>query len=331
MAQEWNVGMMMGISGAYWQGCALQAAVRLKFFTHLGDEPLDAAAVARRACCDGRATGLLMDALSAMGLLEKRGDCYQNSAFTKKHLIVGADDYMGHIVLHHHQILDGWAQLDLAVQTGHQVNRRSYGDEVEQESFLLGMFNVAKGIAPKLAAEFDLKGRRKLLDLGGGPGTYAIHFCLRNPDLQAVIFDRPGTEPFARETVGHFGLTDRIDFLGGDFNSDSVGGGPYDVAWLSHILHSNSFEECEECITKTVAALSPGGLIMVHEFVLDDTKDGPLFPALFSLNMLVGTRVGRSYSHGEIVSMLEKAGVLGISQRKCDLPNDSSVIYGVKR
>jgi hypothetical protein len=110
-----------------------------------------------------------------------------------------------------------------------------------------------------------------------------------------------------------------------------VGGGPYDVAWLSHILHSNSFEECEECITKTVAALSPGGLIMVHEFVLDDAKDGPLFPALFSLNMLVGTRAGRSYSHGEIVSMLEKAGVLGISQRKCDLPNDSSVIYGVKR
>ncbi len=104
------------------------------------------------------------------------------------------------------------------------------------------MFNLAMGIAPRLALQFPLSGRKRLLDLGGGPGTYAIHFCIANPGLAAVILDRSTTEPVARETVARFGLTDRIAFFGGDFNVDPIAGGPYDVAWLSHVLHSNSPE-----------------------------------------------------------------------------------------
>jgi SAM-dependent methyltransferase len=216
------------------------------------------------------------------------------------------------------------------VMTGEKIDKRSYGADVERESFLMGMFNLAMGIAPELAPMFDLSGRKRLLDLGGGPGTYAIHFCLANPELNAVVLDRPTTEPFARKTAERFGLAGRIDFIGGDFNSDPISGGPYDVAWLSHILHSNSYEECDECIEKTVTALDPGGLILIHDFILDDTKDGPEFPALFALNMLVGTDSGRSYSKAEIVSMLEKAGVKEIKHHAFRAPNDSSILYGVR-
>jgi SAM-dependent methyltransferase len=323
--------MMLGISSGYWRGCALQAGVRLKIFSVLGSGPKDALQVAREVGSEGRATGLLLDALAAMQLLVKTDGMYKNSQFAGKFLDPGLPGYMGHIILHHHHILDGWAQLDTAVMTGGKVSRRSYGSEIERESFLLGMFNLAMGIAPQLVGQFDLAGRKRLLDLGGGPGTYAIHFCQANPELTAVILDLPSTEPFARQTVARFGLSERIEFIGGDFNIDPLSGGPYDVAWLSHILHSNSLEECQECINKTVAALVPGGLLLIHDFILEDTKDGPEFAALFSLNMLVGTDGGRSYSRAEIFAMLNQAGVGEISHRKCATPNDSSVIIGVKK
>ena len=331
MVKDWNIGTLLSVSSGYWRGCALQAAVRLQIFTVLQNGPSGAAEVATATGGEVRATGLLLDALTAMGLLAKTGDRYQNTPFSGQSLVAGAPGYMGHIILHHHHILDGWAQLDQAVMTGHKVARRSYGAEIERESFLMGMFNLAMGLAPQMAAQFNLAGRTRLLDLGGGPGTYAIHFCQANPNLSAVILDRPTTEPFAWETIARFGLSDRIDFIGGDFNVDPLGGGPYDVAWLSHILHSNSDEECRECLKKTAAVLQPGGLILIHDFILNDTKDGPEFPALFALNMLLGTENGRSYSRGEIFGMLEQAGFTDIVHHAFRTPNDSSVIGAIRK
>ena len=331
MIKDWNVGMLLGVSSGYWRGCTVQAGVRLQVFSVLGDTSREAGEVAKSIGAESRATGLLLDALSAMGLVQKTDSGYANTEFSQKFLVTDSPAYQGHIILHHHHILDGWAQLDQAVITGKRVARRSYGAEIERESFLMGMYNLAMMIAPQMAAKFKLPGRKRLLDLGGGPGTYSIHFCLANPGLKAVILDRPTTEPFAMATVAKFKLADRIDFIGGDFNTEQFFGGPYDVAWLSHILHSNSTEECQACLEKTVAALAPGGLILVHDFILDDAKDGPEFPALFALNMLVGTDHGRSYSRAEITSMLERTGIVEITHHELGLPNDSSVISGRKQ
>ena len=331
MTKEWNIGKLLDVSSGYWQGCTVQAAVRLKIFTVLGETKYDAQEVAERIDADNRATGLLLDALAAMGLLVKTELEYANAEFSRKFLVADVPGYMGHIILHHHQILDGWAQLDKAVVTGSRVERRSYGAETERESFLMGMFNLAMMVAPQMAEKFKLPGRKRLLDLGGGPGTYAINFCKANPELKAVILDRPTTEPFARQVVGEYNLEDRIDFIGGDFNVDPILGGAYDVAWLSHVLHSNSSEQCQAFLEKTVAALEPGGVILLHDFILDDSKDRPEFPALFALNMLVGTERGRSYSQGEITAMLERVGIVDIVHHELGLPNESSVITGVKK
>ncbi len=331
MKKEWNPGLLLATSGAYWQGCTLQAAVRLGIFTELADKTASADEIAVLLQSDTRATGLMLDALAAMELIIKEDEHYRNSAAAQELLVLSSPRYMGHIILHHHHLLDGWAQLDHAVKTGKQVERRHYGEEAERESFLMGMFNMAMGNGPNIAAQIDLSGRSRLLDLGGGPGTYAIHFCLANPDLKAVIFDRPTTEPFARRTAEKFGVADRIDFTGGDFTVvDKITGGPYDVAWLSHILHSNSIEECQEIITKTIAAMQPGGMIIIHDFILDNSKDGPEFPALFSLNMLLAGTRGRSYSEEEISTMLIHGGAGSITRHPFRAPNDSSIIYGVK-
>lgn len=328
MNREWTAGELLATSSAYWRGCALQAAVRLGVFTalHQGSAPLEEITV--RIEADHRGTEQLLNALAAMGLLLKQESSYANAPAAQEFLSRDSERYLGHIILHHHHILDGWAQLDQAVRRGAPVRRRSYGEAVERESFLLGMFNLAMGVAPRLSAQVDLAGRKRLLDLGGGPGTYAIHFCLANPGLSAVIYDLPTTEPFARQTVDRFGLAARIAFNGGDFNDGPIPGGPYDVAWLSHILHSHGPEECRQIIARTVEAMAPGGLILIHEFILENSGDAPEFPALFSLNMLVNNPAGRSYKEAELTDMLRGAGVKDIARHPFRGPNDSSILFG---
>lgn len=329
MKTVWHPGQLLSTSSAYWRGCTLQSSVRLKVFSKLELGPKSGQKLALELGSNERATLLLLDALTAMGLLHKEGQNYHNSPEAQKFLVDASPDYMGHIILHHHHLLDGWAQLDQVIQTGRSPQKRSFGQDAERESFLMGMFNLAMQVAPHLAEQIDLTGKTRLLDLGGGPGTYAIHFCKANPLMKAVIFDRPTTEPFARATIAQFGLSDRIDFAAGDFISEPISGGPYDAAWLSQILHSNSFEDCYSLIKKCVGVMKQGGIILVHDFILDDSKDGPEFPALFSLNMLLANTGGRSYSQEEIVGMLAAAGVEQIKRHPFQAKNDSSVIYGI--
>ncbi|MDD2389631.1 MAG: methyltransferase, partial [Desulfobacterales bacterium] len=133
--------------------------------------------------------------------------------------------------------------------------------------------------------------------------------------------------PFSESVFDQFGLADRISFSEGNYLTEDIDGS-YDVIWMSHILHGEGPEDCEKIIRKAVAALQPGGKILVHDFILDNTMDGPLFPALFALNMLLGTASGQSYSEGQIRKMLARAGVVNIERIAMRLPNDSGIITG---
>lgn len=329
MDNFWNPGELLSISSSYWKGCTIQAAVRLEIFTLLGDSSVTPQQLAHLCGTDARATGLLLNALSAMGLLDKKEELFSNTPFAATFLVKTSGSYMGHIILHHHHLVDAWAQLDEAIKTGNPVDTRSYGEEIERESFILGMHNLATVLAASVAEKIDLKGRTTLLDLGGGPGTFAIHFCRANPELHATIFDRETTEPYARKTISTFDLDERIDFTSGDFTNDPLPAGPFDAAWLSHILHSNDAEQCLHILTAVKKILSPGGVLMIHDFILDESMDSPEFGALFSLNMLLNNGVGRSYSLSELTIMLERAGLNNISHLDIESPNGSSIIMGV--
>ncbi|RPJ76768.1 MAG: SAM-dependent methyltransferase, partial [Desulfobacteraceae bacterium] len=154
-----------------------------------------------------------------------------------------------------------------------------------------------------------------------------VHFFLKNPELGADVFDLPESRPFAEKTIARFNLAGRVNFLPGDYHRDEVAGF-YDVVWLSHILHAEGPEACLKILHKAVAALAPGGMVIVHEFILNDAMDGPLFPALFSLNMLVGTPSGQSYSETQIKEMLTVVGAHDIRRIPVKTPNDSGLILG---
>ena len=324
--QEWNIGQLLGISSAYWKSSTVHAAVKLEIFSVIGAGQLTSEEISDSIGGKPRSVAMLLNGLTAMGLLKHENKNYKNTDFSQSCLVMGEPGYIGYIIMHHFHLVDAWAQLHEAVLHGAPVETRSHGDELERESFQLGMFNLAMAIAPSIAAAINLEGRRHLLDLGGGPGTHAIHFCLENPMLKATIYDRNTTEPFAQKTTERFGVADRIDFIAGDFNVDPLGG-PFDVAWLSQILHSNSFEECRVLIEKTVKSLEPGGLILIHDFFLNDTLDGPVFPALFSMNMLLNNH-GRSYSEKEVSDMLRQAGAREIHRLNFQGPNESAILSG---
>jgi SAM-dependent methyltransferase len=325
----WTPSQLLELSGGYWSTCALHAGVKLGVFTPLSAEPLAAQDLAGRINCDSRRLEMLLNALTAMELLAKQGEAYIATPFAAEFLCRTSPGYLGHIIMHHHHLMSGWANLDQAVQSGVPVRGRVSHEDVEtsRESFLMGMFNLAMMIAPKIVPTIDLAGRKRLLDLGGGPGTYAIHFCQQNPELSAVICDLPTTRQFAEQTVERFGLSGRISFAAGDFEVEELPGG-FDVAWLSHILHGVGPQECVKILKKAVSALEPGGMLMVQEFILNDTKDGPLFPALFSLNMLLGTPDGQAYSESELVDMLTAAGIAEVRRLPLELPNGSGVVAG---
>ncbi len=319
---------LLEISGSYWQTCTLHGAVKLDLFTVIGRRRLTAETVRQAIGGSERGVPMLLDALTAMGLVKKNGDTYANTEEAFSLLSKESSGYIGYMIMHHHHLMAAWNRLAEAVITGvPQQENPSSEDEAQRESFLMGMFNLAMNLGPRIADAIDLSDRRCLLDLGGGPGTYAVHFCLKNPQLRATVFDLPATRPFAEKTIRRFGMENRIAFAGGDFVKDDING-RFDVVWLSQILHGEGREACEHLIRKAVATLSPGGMILIHEFLLDDSLDGPLFPAIFSLNMLIGTREGRSYSGGQIRELMEKAGIRDIRQLPFRAKNNSGILVG---
>jgi len=327
---EWTIPDLLQLSGGYWATCALHAGVRLDLFTALNGVTLSAEEVAAACQSDPRAMEMLLNALVSINLVAKKANGYCATGFSAQYLVKSSPGYLGHIIRHHHHLMAGWAVLHESVKSGvPQRDRISHGDDLaERESFLLGMYNLASQLAPGIAAVIDLKSCQRLLDFGGGPGTYAIHFCRQNAGLNAVVYDLPSTRAFAEDTIVRYGLGERISFVAGNYHLDQVPGG-FDVAWLSHILHAEGPEGCRTVLRKAVDALVPGGTLLVQEFILNDAKDGPPFPALFSLNMLLGTVSGQSYSEGELREMMAEAGLTGVSRIPLDLPNGAGVLKGI--
>jgi hypothetical protein len=325
---EWNPGKLMELSAHHWKTATLHAAVKLDVFSAIGDKRLSESQIAQELHCSRKGMQRLLDALSAMDLLVKHDDRYSNSAAGRAFLCRESPQYLGYIMMHHHQLVDSWTRLDEAVSSGKPVRERVSGsDQKWRENFLMGMFNTANSLAPHIVPLIDMSDRSSLLDLGGGPGTYAIHFCRANPGLAATVFDFATTQPFAEKTISEFDLSQRISFRAGNFLTDDIGGG-YDVAWLSHILHGEGPDDCRRILHKTVKSLNSGGLVIIHEFILDDTMDNPLFPALFSLNMLLGTPSGQAYSEGQLRQMMKDAELEKIRRIRFDSPNDSGILVG---
>ena len=329
---DWKPQDLHKLSNAYWGSCALHAAVKLDVFTPLAESPLLPSELANLLQCDKRGMELLLTALCGLGLLRRvrKSDPVEATDFTKRYLCAGSPDYLGYIIKHQGDLVESWARLGEAVREGQpQRGRHVERSPEERESFLLGMANIANIQASHVVPHLELEGRRHLLDLGGGPGAYAVHFCRRYPQLVATIFDLPSSEQVASKLLANQDPPLPITFSGGDFLVDPLPKG-CDVIWISQILHAFSPEECQTLLDSAFETAEPGALIFIQEFMVTEERDGPAFAGLFGLNMLVGTAGGQTYSAQAVTSMLTRAGAQDVALLPLDLPQDCSVIRGVK-
>ncbi len=329
--RQWTASSLIALSGQYWESCALQAAVRLDVFSPLAEGPLEVEKLAARVGCAPEPAARLITALCALGLLRREGATCALEPGARRWLCRDSPDYVGHIIEHHRHLMPAWARLDEAVRSGLPVRARTSvetSDEAERASFLMGMRNIADTQAARSVPQIDLSGRRHLLDLGGATGAYAINFCRANPGLTATVFDLPITRPFAEKVIEEEGMADRVRFVGGDFTRDGLPG-EFDVAWLSQILHGEGMEASRRLVIKAARALAPGGLFLIQEFILDDDRNGPVHPALFDLNMLVGTPEGQSFTEAELAVMMEAAGLASIRRLPVQLPQGCGIMAGI--
>jgi len=328
---DWNPGSLLEMSGSYWKTCTLHTGVKLDIFTAVGSNTLTLDEINKKLTVDKRGLAILLNALSALELLEKKDEKYSNSPPALTFLSKESKQYIGFMIMHHHHLMESWHKMDEAIIDGRPSRKRSsFSDEERRESFLMGMFNIGIAVAPELSKELDLAGCKRLLDFGGGPGTYAIHFCLANPGLSASVYDLSTTRPFAEKTIKRFKVSDRVEFISGNYIEDKFAyPGSFDAAWLSHILHGEGHEQASDIIGKAVLALKPKSKIYIHDFILNDNMDGPLFPALFSINMYLGTPKGQSYSETQIADMLKAHGVQYIKRLTFEGPTQSGILSGI--
>jgi SAM-dependent methyltransferase len=151
------------------------------------------------------------------------------------------------------------------------------------------------------------------LDVGGGSGAYSTALVRAGKDVSAVVFDLPRVLPLTRRFLVADGMAGRIKVQAGDYNRDAFRG-KYDLVLFSAILHSNSPEQNQAVLRKAYDVLRSGGCVVVSEFILREDRTGPLWPALFALNMLVGTACGNAYTEGEIRSWLKNAGFVALKR-----------------
>lgn len=302
------------IWGGFRPARVLITANNYMLFDHL-KRPLTAETLSKRLGTDKRATEILLDCLTSMKLLKKTGNRYQNTRIASRFLVSDSPCYQGNIIRHADTLWKNWSGLDEVLRTG-----RSLRAHRDQRSFILGMHDIARLKAKEVVKALNLRGVRRVLDLGGGPGTYAMEFAKRGLDV--TLFDYPETIKIATELTAQEGL--RINFLEGDFLIDSIGTG-YDLIFISQVLHAYSEKENLEVLKKCRAALTDKGRIVIHEFFLSPDRTYPLNSALFSVNMLVNTDAGRAYSVSEIKGWLKRTGFRRLSHRLID---DTVLISG---
>jgi (2Fe-2S) ferredoxin/predicted O-methyltransferase YrrM len=309
----------------YMPSRCILTAFELDVFTAVGDGAT-AEQIGKRINANARAAGMLLNALVALGLLSKNGDDYKNTPESARFFVQGSKDNHRNGLLHTANIWHRWSTMTDAVRSGTRVPIDRDNTPDWTSNFIAGMQRNAKDRAPLVVKALGTAGVRRILDLGGGSGAYSIAFAKACPDVQCVILDIPEVVPLAAEYVSQAGVSVQVSIRTGDMLQDDFGSG-YDIIMLNAICHMFSEKQNRDIFRRVKQALAPSGRLVVQDFILNPDKTGPAHAALFSLNMLVATDSGASYSEVEYTHWMEAAGFTEV--HRINLPGPSDLIVGL--
>jgi len=310
---------------AFMPSRALLTALELDVFTAVG-KGASAEQVAQKIHGNPRAAEMLLNALASLKLLDKCDGAFFNTAASARFLAEGSRDSARRSLLHTAHMWQRWSTLTECVRAGTSVTTR-VRDDNWVTAFIAAMDRNAKERAGSVVKAVAPSGIKRMLDLGGGSGAYSIAFARAVPELKSEILDLGDVVPLTKEYIRQAGLADRISTRVGDMLHDPLGEN-YDLILVSAICHMFSPEENQQLLQRAYSALAPKGQLVVQDFILEPSKTAPRAAALFSLNMLVGTRAGSSYSEPEYAAWMQKVGFSDV--RRVRLPGPSGLMIGVR-
>lgn len=317
------------MASAFQRSRVLLSAWELDLFTAVADEWRSSSEVAASVGADVRGTDRLMNALCALGLLEKREGRFANTALSAQYLVKGRPDYMAGLG-HTAHVWETWSTLTATVRRGAPPPRPGIGTRGDEwlRPFIAAMHWRAERQAPAVVGLLDLAGVSRVLDLGGGSGAFAMAFVRARTGISAVVFDVPAVVPLSRNYINVAGFASQVESVGGDYLTDDLPG-EFDLVFLSAVVHSNSAEQNRSLIRKAASALNPGGQVVIHDWLMDEDRSGPVEAALFAVNMLVSTDGGDTYTESEVREWMSAAGLVDICRK--DTPARTSLLVGRRR
>jgi SAM-dependent methyltransferase len=307
----------------------LLAALELKIFSILDKKLLAVETIARKAKSRPWETEQLLNALVAMGALSKKKHLFKNTSETYKHLCESSPHFKKGFVRLRQENRDEWAGLLETLKNGRDTSSHDEVDDSEFRWFFThAMHERSELYSGKVADIVTRKPVGRLIDLGGGPGSYSTAILRKDKKASATLFDRKATLKVAKEILSGTKVYSRFNLLEGDlFDTDY--GKNYDTVFFSNILHIYNPRENSFLFKKIHRALVSGGRFILVDLFLRDNKTDPFDAALFSLTMLMFTATGKTYTFTETEALLKAAGF--VSFKRFPLTESTSMIEAVKK
>ena len=318
-----------------WSGPAfwtINTALKLDIFETLANGPQNAVEVAQAISGDSKGVLILLNALTELGYVKRRGDDYSNSPMTEKWMLDSGSINFSPFFLYWGALMEHFMpRLAESIRSGDDMDFYTWIEDQPEVSrhFQEGMIQLARFIADDIAKAVSIPdGTKRVLDVGGGHGEYSIALCKANPGLSAIIFDGEQALVTGRETVKNAGMSERFEFQPGNFMQDELPAS-VDVALVFNIVHGLKAEQNVDLFRKIKSTLNPDGQIVILEQVHNVSPMPMANTVSHILSMayyhLIG---GQVYTAEEIERWLTQAGFASV-QRKSILKASSVLVTGV--
>lgn len=314
----------------YWQAQCLFALVEHRVFDRLAEGPATCGQLVDDLGLDADVAERVLDAGVALGYLTKQNGRYANSGTAQRLLLDTSPDGLAHWVRAMGQWSRPWSRLPEAMRVGRIDTPEDTGG-ADRRDFILGMHEFARRAAAALPEAAALTDPKRLIDVGGGAGTYAIAFCQAHAALRATVLDLPEVLEITAQTAVAAGLGGRIEAAAVDYRSDPLGSGA-DAVLFSNVLHQESEEVVIGMLRRGAAALAdPGeGRILVHGHFLSDDRTHPLFSTLHNISAVLLWGTGSSYTVEQMRALMRRAG-LDAGQPRAVPGSTSELLVGTIR
>lgn len=331
-SQPPNPAPIMALCTAYWGAQVLLTANRIGLFDALANAPMTSSAAASLLGTAARPTDLLLKSLVGLGLLEHAAEGFRNTVLAQTFLVKRSTAYMGNALRYSDNLYQTWGSLEEALRgSGPAMAAETYlGSNAKiTRDFVYGMHDRAIGIGAALAEIVDLGERTTLLDVGGGPGTYSAMLVRKNPKLTSQVIELPGVAAIAREILETMGCADRVSLLPGDY-LETPFPSPVDAVLISGVFHRETEDNCRALIRKAFDCLGGQGMLVVSDVFTDANGTGPVFAALFGINMMLTARDGGVHSDTDVAQWMERAGFEDVTATPFPAPMPHRVVTGIK-